>query len=60
MPPAVIHYPGHHLHGRRVSEASEPYRAPWGEAVDVKADDGITYALPAERVRMLTEDRSAA
>lgn len=60
MPPAVIDYPGHHLHGRRVSEASETYRAPWGDAIDVTADDGITYALPAERVRVLNENRSAA
>lgn len=59
MPPAVIDYPGHHLHGRR-AEASEPYRAPWGDAIDVTADDGTIYALPAERVRVLSEDRNAA
>ena len=58
---ATVHMPGHHLHGRCVDVVSEPYDLVWrrrwlGEVVDVQADDGETYALPIEAVRITNSE----
>jgi len=54
MSQAVVDYPGHRLHGKRltVERRGECHGIP---LVYVLADDGDVYGLPVKNVRILAE-----